>query len=802
MSSRRPDMTSLPSRDALLASFADQSGQSRSLRALIRQHQVPDSHRQAMRRLLEQLVSEGMLIRHSGLRFQLAGGRPAASSGAAASPSASVQSGREDRPASSTAVTPRSPSKSPGQLRGRLWRHPDGYGFVTLSARPNDPDVFITRQGMGNALHGDLVEVKLVELKRHDRQPAKRGGRRRGRGQSAGSGGSDRSGGRGPTGRIVSVVERARPRIVGRYQSGPQGGTVIPLDERLSAPLPVVSAGRAFGRGGDQAASFPSATPTVSPSSLVSGSLVIGELPSTGPLAVRVVRDFGLTDAPQHDTELVLEEFGWPTVFSDEVEREAASHGSTVPSPVGGRRDLRMLMTVTIDGEQARDFDDAISVERIAGGYRLWVHVADVGHYVPWDSALDREARFRGTSVYFPDRAVPMLPERLSNGLCSLNPHEDRAAMTVEMEWSHDGRPLKASVYESVIKSDARLTYPGVAAALQASSPDETAEPYRSLRPMLQLAAEVADRLRHRRMARGSLDFDLPEPEILLDLQGRPTDILREERTVAHRLIEECMLAANEAVAVYLTRLDVPMLYRIHEPPDPKKLAAFSHFAKGFGHVPPSATEALKSPITLQALLEAAKGRPEERLLNHLLLRSMKRARYGPEDQGHFGLGSDCYTHFTSPIRRYPDLVVHRILKQVLRKGPPSGAERERLVGLLPELGQRSSDRERLSMEAEWQVVNVKKARFMLGRIGEVFQGFITGVARFGLFVELENIFVEGLVLARTLPQDQYRYDEDHHTLMGVRHRYRLADPVTIQVTGVDLDRRRVNFTLKELPIA
>ena len=786
MSSRRPDPTSLPSREALLASFADQPDQFRSLRALLKRHHLPPSHRQAMRRLLEQLVREGLLTRHPGLRFQLAGGRHAPS----------TRSGREHRPAPSGAAAPRAVS-APVALTGRLWRHPDGYGFVALTARPNEPDIFITRQGMGNALHGDLVEVKLVELKGRDRR-SPRGGRRRGRGgrQSAQMAGSDRRGGRGPTGRIVRVIERARPRIVGRYQSGPQGGVVMPVDERLSTlPLPIVPSS---GRRVDQTAPFPSAAPTVSPASIASGSLVIGELPPTGPLAVRVVRDFGPTDDPRLDTELVLEEFGWPTAFSAEAEREAAAHGATVPAPIGTRRDLRALITVTIDGEQARDFDDAISVERIAGGYRLWVHVADVGHYVPWDSALDVEARVRGTSVYFPDRAVPMLPERLSNGLCSLNPREERAAMTVEMEWSHDGHPLNASVYESVIKSDARLTYPGVAAALQASSTDGVAEPYRALRPMLQLAAEVADRLRRRRMARGSLDFDLPEPEILLDLQGRPTDILREERTMAHRLIEECMLAANEAVAVHLTRLDTPMLYRIHEPPDPRKLAAFSHFAKGFGYAPPSATQALTSPMTLQALLEAARGRPEERLLNHLLLRSMKRARYGPEAQGHFGLASECYTHFTSPIRRYPDLVVHRILKQVLHHGPPSGAERERLVGLLPELGQRSSERERLSMEAEWEVVNVKKARFMLGRIGETYPGFITGVARFGLFVELENIFVEGLVPARTLPQDQYRYDEAQHTLMGVRHRYRLADPVTIQVTGVDLDRRRVNFTLKE----
>jgi len=741
--------------------------------------------------LLEQLVREGRLTRHRGLRFQLAGGRRATT----------VEHDRERQPTSSNPPEAARPaSQVVAQLRGRLWRHPDGYGFVALAARPNDPEIFINRQGMGNALHGDLVEVKLVELKGHDRQP-RSGGQRRGRAgrQSAQKTGSGRSGGRGPTGRIVRVIERARPRIVGRYQSSPRGGVVMPVDERLSMPLPVASSGRSVEL-------FPSAAPTVPPASIASGSLVIGELPPSGQLSVRVVRDFGPTDDPRLDTELVLEEFGWPTAFSAEAEREAVAHGAAVPAPVGARRDLRALPTVTIDGEQARDFDDAISVERISGGYRLWVHVADVGHYVEWDSALDLEARLRGTSVYFPDRAVPMLPERLSNGLCSLNPHEERAAMTVEMEWGHDGRPLKASVYESVIKSDARLTYPGVAAALQAPAsnvgPDDTAEPYRSLRPMLQLAAEVADRLRRKRMARGSLDFDLPEPEILIDLQGRPTDILREERTMAHRLIEECMLAANEAVAVHLTRLDVPMLYRIHEPPDPRKLAAFSHFAKGFGYVPPSATEALTSPATLQSLLEAAKGRPEERLLNHLLLRSMKRARYGPEAQGHFGLASDCYTHFTSPIRRYPDLVVHRILKQVLRHGPPSGAARERLVGLLPELGQRSSDRERLSMEAEWEVVNVKKARFMLGRIGEVYQGFITGVARFGLFVELENIFVEGLIPARTLPKDQYHYDEAQHTLMGVRHRYRLADPVTVQVTGVDLDRRRVNFTLKEVLVS
>ncbi len=625
---------------------------------------------------------------------------------------------------------------------------------------------------MANALHGDLVEIEVIG-----------GGRAGARGKR---------GGRGPSGRIVRIVERAATRIVGRFEPGPRGGMLIPLDERVAPPLPVAAPARA---------ERSTTTPPILPTDVAAGSLVAGELSPGGALSVQLVRNFGRGDNPQLDTDVVMEQFALPTRFSAEAEAEAGRFPAAVtPQMREGRKDLRELLAVTIDGESARDFDDAISVERTRDGYRLWVHIADVGHYVPWGSALDGAARQRGTSVYFPDRAVPMLPERLSNHLCSLNPDQERLTVTAEMLLDRAGHPTGYDLYESVIRSKARLTYTGVAAALDAGSAAQLDEPYRALHPMLHLAGEIARQLGERRAARGSLDFDLPEPEIVLDLQGRPTDIYKEPRTAAHRLIEECMLSANETVARHLTHHKAPLLYRIHEPPDPDKLAAFSLFASSFGHRLPKRGTA---PAPLQAMLEAVRGKPEERLLNHLLLRSMKRARYGPEPLGHFGLASVCYTHFTSPIRRYPDLVVHRILKELLTHDRLPPARHEQLTGLLPQLGQHSSERERVAMEAEWEVVKLKKARFMTERIGEHYRGHITGVTRHGLFVELEEFFVEGFVPLRSLPKDHYRFDESRHALVGShRHHYRLADPIAVVVEGVDLDRRRVNFVLADAAVS
>ena len=763
MSKRESAPRELPSRDALLAWFAQRPNHSVPFHQLMQQLHVPGPQRGSVRRLLDGLVQEGALIRRRGLQFQHA------------KPTSATPAGQSDRP--------RSDGPRQGGLIGRLWRHADGFGFVApmdAAGRTagKKQDIFIGREQMGLALHGDLVEIAV----------ASGGGGRAGHG-GRGRGRREERPGRGPSGRILRIVERAATRIIGRYEPGSHGGRLIPLDERVAPPLPVLAPPAGA-----------TATPYLAPGAIAAGSLVAGELSPTGDLSVRLVRDFGLGDAAQWDTDVVIEQFGLPTKFSAESEQEAARFpGAVTPQMREGRHDLRELPTVTIDGESARDFDDAISIERTRDGYRLWVHIADVGHYVPWGSALDEAARQRGTSVYFTDRAVPMLPERLSNNLCSLNPDQERLTVTAEMLLDHQGRETGYDVYESVIRSKARLTYTGVAEALDAGSAapaDTLGEPYRSHRPMLQLAAEVAQHLAKLRMARGSLDFDLPEPEIILDLQGRPTDILKEPRTVAHRLIEECMLAANETVARHLTHHKAPLLYRIHEPPDPEKLAAFSLFASNFGHRIPKIGAA---PSSLQGLLEAVRGKPEERLLNHLLLRTMKRARYGPEPLGHFGLASECYTHFTSPIRRYPDLVVHRILKELLAHEKLAPKRQEELAASLPQLGQHSSERERVSMEAEWEVVKLKKARFMMERVGRTFDGYITGMTRHGFFVELSELFVEGFVSVRSLPGgDQYRFDEVQHSLASARggRRFQLADPVTVLVEGVDFDRRRVNFTL------
>ena len=766
MVKRRPAVDHPPGREALLQWVARRPDGLISFHTLVKEFQVPVKARRALQRQLEQLVGEGRLLRRRGRRYQRVDVTPS-TVGPGQRTEAATAAGRRER----------------AIIIGRLWRHPDGFGFVTPEAvatgeQRRDPDIFISRQGMANAVHGDRVEVQLLPTttgrpRRKIKGPARR----------------DRSVGdqQRLRGRIHRVVEREYPRVVGRYYPTPHGGVVIPLDERSAASIPVMPAPPSEPAG---------AEPPVVLKRVAEGSLVAGELSSTGRLSVRVTRDFGPSDRAQDDTDIVIEQYALPTTFSERARHEADRLPATIaPETVTARRDLRALPTFTIDGEQARDFDDAISIEQTSSGYCLWVHIADVGHYVPWGSAIDGDARIRGTSVYFPDRAVPMLPERLSNDLCSLNPFADRLALTAEIHIDREGRRTNYDLYESLIRSDARFTYPGVATALTSEEPDE---PYRSLRPQLQLVADLATRLQRRRMARGSLDFDLPEPEIVLDLQGRPTDILKEERTIAHRLIEECMLAANETVAEHLTGLGAPLLYRIHEPPDPDKLAAFRLFAQSIDF---SVTHGRQmTSASLQALLDAARGHPEERLLNHLLLRTMKRARYGPEPLGHFGLASPCYTHFTSPIRRYPDLVVHRILKVLLAKDRLTPEEHGRLVALLPELGRSSSERERVAMEAEWEVIKIKKARFMAERLGEVYHGYITGVAKFGLFVEPESIFVEGLVPTRTLPRDHYQFIEEKHTLYGERsrRRFRLGDPIVVQVAGVNIDRRQVNFILAE----
>jgi len=425
---------------------------------------------------------------------------------------------------------------------------------------------------------------------------------------------------------------------------------------------------------------------------------------------------------------------------------------------------------------------------------RLWVSIADVSHYVRPGSPLDREAYLRGTSVYFPDRCLPMLPEELSNGICSLVPGEDRLTMTAELLFGRDGGLRDACFYPSVIRSVARLTYTLVEKIVMQHDVESCAA-HRDQVPVLLLMKELALRLMVVRRRRGSIDFDLPEPEIILNLQGETEGIVRSERLLAHRIIEEFMLAANEAVATAIAARGVPSLYRIHEPPDPGKIGEFREFIYNFGYRLPGSGDEPLTPGALQQLLDEAEGRPEERLINEVLLRCMKQARYSAEQSGHFGLASACYTHFTSPIRRYPDLVVHRILRRVLH-GPVSDDERQRLAGELPETAAQASRRERVAMEAEREIVDLKKAQFMLSRLGEEYDGIITGIANFGFFVELVEYFVDGMVPVAMLRNDYYQYVEKEHLLVGSRtgDRFRIGDPVRVRVARVDLERRRIEF--------
>jgi ribonuclease R len=648
-------------------------------------------------------------------------------------------------------------------ITGLLQGHPDGFGFVIPDESPGTrQDIYVPARAMGEAMHGDRVEVQVEH-----REPGR--GRERGRRQD-----SDRR-----QGTIVRVLERARRQVVGRVARGPFFLFVTPTDPRISRDVMIPSADLHGAADGDLVVVEITAYPA-------------DEKGFTG----RVARVLGRSGDPALDTDMVIAEFDLPREFPADVEREAHAIPERVtPGMLAGRRDLRALATVTIDGEHAKDFDDAISIEALPhGGFRLWVHIADVSAYVPWDSPLDLEARRRGTSVYFPDRVVPMFPERLSNGICSLNPGEDRLTLTCEMVFDAHGHRTEHHLYPSVTLSDERMTYTAVGKILEHGDP-ELSRRYHPLVPMFRTMRALCDQRYQRRRERGSIDFDLPEPEILLAITGETTAIVKQERTVAHRIIEEFMLAANEAVAEYLNRLNIPMLFRVHEQPDPEKLLNFSLIANSFGHK--IALGERIHPKPLAKAVEAVRGKPEEALLNTLLLRSMKQARYAVTNTGHFGLAATHYTHFTSPIRRYPDLVIHRLIRASLAGG---GLSTERLEALMPQIALWSSSRERLSMDAEREVVDLKKARFMADKVGEEFAGVISGVTNYGFFVQLREIFVEGLVRAETIKDDYYVHDEARHALIGRRKRkvFRLGDPVRVMVDRVDLVRRQVDFQLAE----
>jgi ribonuclease R len=628
---------------------------------------------------------------------------------------------------------------------GRLSCSPAGFGFVVPEARrEGQADLFVAAANIREALHGDRVVARL-----------------------------ERHGPKGPEGRIIRVLERANERLVGRYEAdGRFGGHVVPFDPRVLHEV--------FVPAGDEGAA--------SAGEMVTVDITRPPTATRNPVG-RVVEVIGRITDPGVDLKVVVAKYALPDAFPPEVEEEARRVARPVgPEETAGRTDFRAWLTVTIDPETARDHDDAVGIERRKdGGYRLAVHIADVGHYVGEGGPLDQEAYLRGTSVYFPDKVLPMLPHALSSDVCSLVEGQDRLTQSAVIDLDARGRVQKTAFHDGVVRSAARLSY-AEAQAIVDGDPAVRGR-HAALVPSLAAMDELARLMRARRYERGSLDFDLPEPKLVLDETGEMTGIVRHERLDSMRLVEEFMLAANEAVAERLHRAGVGTLYRVHEQPDPERVEEFVELVSSLGYRLPARRDGVR-PEDFQQVLRQVEGRPEEKLVSYLLLRTMKLARYHEENLGHFGLATGMYAHFTSPIRRYPDLVAHRALR-ALREGGDPGREswlRERL----PEMGLHLSERERRAADAERELVEWKKVRFMGGRLGEAFSGYVTGVQAFGLFVELEEIYVQGLVHVSSMRDDYYRFHEKEHLLRGenTNATYRLGDRVQVQVARVDLARR------------
>ena len=628
---------------------------------------------------------------------------------------------------------------------GRLSCHPDGYGFV-IPEKEKRGDIFIKPRHLKKAMHGDRVVVRLEKRRR----------------------------GRLAEGEIVRILERKNKYIVGVFKTDGQVGFLIPEEQRFATEIVI---------------------PLPWAKKAGSGQMVVAEIvrfPSLhrGALA-KIVEVLGDESLVSTQTQIVTYKYNLPQVFPEPALKEAEEAASKPICQTGKseKRDLRRLTFFTIDGKNAKDFDDAVGIKKERGGYRLYVSIAHVAYYVPPESALDREAFLRGNSVYFPDQVLPMLPFPLSQGICSLNPKQNRLAITIEMRFTQQGEMISYDIYQSVIQSKARLTYSQVQSVLDNREP---AVKSKRIIAALQLMAELAEILRQRRMKRGSLDFDLPEPKVMLDLLGHTTDIIRAERLFSHRIIEEFMIVANETVAMHLTKKGWPMVYRVHDKPTGEKLVAFTKLIETLGYSFPIKKEYI--PKDFQRLLEEVKGTPHEFLVNRLLLRSLKQARYSSYNIGHFGLASDCYTHFTSPIRRYADLVVHRILKKQLHYKKPQA----KLIKNLESICEHISEKERIAMEAEREIIDRLRVQFMTNKIGEEYDGVISGVTGFGFFVELDSVFVEGLVRLSSLHEDYYFFDQRAFTLIGKRtgQSFRLGDRVRVSVVDVKPHRREIELHL------
>jgi ribonuclease R len=638
-------------------------------------------------------------------------------------------------------------------VEAKITAHPRGFAFarpVTALADTREHDIFIPPGATGSANHGDRVLIRLTKVRKDKRE-----------------------------GRVVTVLRRSAGRIVGTCQAG---GLVIPEDDRLTYNIRI--------------------SPELSGGAKPGEVVVVEVTDFTGDVqrpAGRVVEILGDSDDPSVQADIVIHLLELPHEFTSETLQQVKEiAGAIVPEP--GRADLRHIPHVTIDSETAKDFDDAVAIEKVGKNYRLYVSIADVSHYVTTGSPLNQDAYRRGTSVYFPGRVVPMLPERLSNGLCSLVPDQDRYAFTAILDFDVKGRPVGHQFTKSLIRSHQRFTYNQVYAILSAAPKAGIRAEFKPFVADLEMIAKLAAALGKQRRQRGSIGFEIPEPEINLDETGRISHIARSQRNEAHKLIEECMLAANEAVARAFSVLDHPsgfdFLYRIHEEPDPEKVEGFVEFAKSIGITLPK--EAM-GPGWFAKVIEEVKGTPKEYIVSNLLLRTMQQARYAPENAGHFGLAAQDYCHFTSPIRRYPDLMVHRALQQLL--GPAGKEKRAKsCYSSKDEAGIFLSGRERVAVDAERQVVERLQVRYMAEHLDEEFDGIVSGIASFGVFVELLESFISGVIPLAGLPGDFYEVDEKNHRILGKTSGriIQIGDLIRVKVSEVNIRRRRIDFTLTE----
>ena len=636
-------------------------------------------------------------------------------------------------------------------LRGKFIGHARGFGFVAPEEEGMD-DIFIPPTEVNGAMNGDIVLVRVSSASSGDRRE----------------------------GSITKIAERGISKVVGQFQDNKGFGFVLPDDKKISMDIFIAKEDTLGAIDGHKVVVEITGWPE-------------GRKSATG----MVTQILGHKNDPGVDILSIIHKHGIEVDFPQSV----IDHANSVPeqiaeSDIEGRRDLRDEVIVTIDGADAKDLDDAVTVTKNADGtYKLGVHIADVSHYVTEGSAMDTEAYDRATSVYLTDRVIPMLPHRLSNGICSLNPQVDRLTLSCEMTIDGSGKVIAHEIFQSVIKTKERMTYTDVYKIIDEKD-EALRERYSDLVPMFELMAELAEILRTKRADRGAIDFDFKESKVLVDNEGWPTDVVIRERTVAERLIEEFMLAANETVAEHFHWMDVPFIYRIHEDPKPEKLQRFFEFITNFGIVVKGTGNDIH-PRALQEIVESIEGMPEEPVISTMMLRSMQQAKYYAESLGHFGLSTEFYTHFTSPIRRYPDLIVHRLIRTYLINGDVSKPTLAHWDAVMDEIADHTSGRERRAVDAERDTDSLKKAQYMADKIGEEFEGIVSSVTNFGMFIELPNT-IEGLVHVSNMTDDYYRFDDRQMMMIGERSgkQFRIGDEVEVRVTSVKPEESAIDFEI------